>query len=165
MSLIMTATPISMHIIDGLSVEVTASVIRVHMLAMYLPSLFSGWLIVRLGITRSLLLGMLLEAGTVVITLNGQAAEHYMAALILLGAGWNFLFVAGTTLLARACKGSYKYRVQGVNEIVMFGTMAAGSLVAGPLLSGLGWPGTNLAAGVLLLLIGIALLRSRKLPI
>jgi MFS family permease len=162
MSLIMTATPISMHVIDGLSVEKTANVIRVHMLAMFLPSLFSGWLIARLGVARALWLGLLLEAGTVVITLMGQAEWNYLAGLILLGTGWNFLFVGGTTLLARASPDAYKYRVQGFNEVVIFSTMAAGSLVAGPLLSSLGWVGTNICAGSLLAVIVIAILRARE---
>jgi predicted MFS family arabinose efflux permease len=161
MSLIMTATPISMHVIDGLSVEKTANVIRAHMLAMFLPSLFSGWLIARLGVARALWLGLLLEAGTVIITMIGPAEWNYLAGLILLGAGWNFLFVGGTTLLASASQGTFKYRVQGFNEVVIFSTMAAGSLAAGPLLSSLGWVGTNICAGLLLALIVIAILRAR----
>ena len=161
MSLIMTATPISMHVIDGLSVEKTANVIRAHMLAMFLPSLFSGWLISRLGVARALWLGLLLEAGTVIITMIGPAEWNYLAGLIMLGVGWNFLFVGGTTLLASASQGTFKYRVQGFNEVVIFSTMAAGSLAAGPLLSSLGWVGTNICAGLLLALIVIAILRAR----
>ncbi len=161
MSLIMTATPISMHVMDGLSVEATANVIRAHMLAMFLPSFFSGWLIARLGVTRALMLGMLLEAAAVIITVIGQAELNYLAALIALGAGWNFLFIGGTTLLATACPDTFKYRVQGINEITIFGTMAVGSLVAGPALSSFGWVGTNICAGVLLTLIVIAIRRAR----
>ncbi len=161
MSLIMTATPISMHVIDGLSVEKTANVIRAHMLAMFLPSLFSGWLISRLGVARALWLGLLLEAGTVIITMIGPAEWNYLAGLIVLGIGWNFLFVGGTTLLASASQGTFKYRVQGFNEVVIFSTMAAGSLAAGPLLSSLGWVGTNICAGLLLALIVIAIQRAR----
>jgi len=161
MSLSMTATPISMHVIDGFSVATTANVIRAHMLAMYLPSFISGWLIARLGITRSLWLGLLLEGGSVVVAMIGQAEWNYLAGLILLGAGWNFLFVGGTTLLAKACMDSFKYRVQGFNEVVIFSTMAAGSLVAGPLLSGLGWVGTNICAGSLLVLLVIAIRRAK----
>jgi MFS family permease len=161
MSLIMTATPISMHVIDGLSVETTANVIRAHILAMFLPSLFSGWLIARLGVTRALWLGLLLEAGAVIVTIIGQAEMNYLAALILLGAGWNFLYIGGTTLIASACQDTFKYRVQGINEMVIFTTMAFGSLVAGPLLSNLGWVSTNICAGLLLILIVIAILRTR----
>lgn len=162
MSVVMTATPISMHVMDGSSVETTAHVIRAHMLAMYVPSLFSGWLIARLRVSRALWLGWLLVAAAVVVTIAGQTEAHYLAALILLGAGWNFLFVGGTTLLASACQGSFKYRVQGINELALFGTMAIGSLAAGPLLSNLGWMGTNLAAGSLLALVVIAMMRSRN---
>ena len=161
MSLIMTATPISMHVIDGLSVEKTANVIRAHMLAMFLPSLFSGWLISRLGVACALWLGLLLEASTVIITMIGPAEWNYLAGLIVLGIGWNFLFVGGTTLLASASQNTFKYRVQGFNEVVIFSTMAAGSLAAGPLLSSLGWVGTNICAGLLLALIVIAIQRAR----
>jgi MFS family permease len=150
-----------MHVMDGLSVEATANVIRAHMLAMFLPSFFSGWLIARLGVTRALMLGMLLEAAAVIITVIGQAELNYLAALIALGAGWNFLFIGGTTLLATACPDTFKYRVQGINEITIFGTMAVGSLVAGPALSNFGWVGTNICAGALLTLIVIAILRAR----
>jgi len=162
MSLVMTATPISMHVLDGFSVETTAEVIRAHMLAMFIPSLFSGLLIARLGIMRALILGTALEATTIVFALIGQAEWHYLAGLIALGAGWNFMFVGGTTLLAQSVTGAHKYRVQGFSEMLMFVTMAIGSLAAGPLLSQLGWIQTNLWAGILPAIVLVALLRGRR---
>jgi MFS family permease len=150
-----------MHIMDGYSVEATANVIRAHMLAMYFPSLFSGWLIARTGITQVLWLGLLLEAGAVAIALTGQTTTDYMLGLIMLGAGWNFLFLAGTTLLATHCQETSKYRVQGINEFVMFFTMAVASLLAGPLLSNFGWVATNVYAGLPLGLVILAILKAR----
>jgi MFS family permease len=131
------------------------------MFAMFLPSFFSGWLIARIGVIPALWIGLLLMAGTVLITFAGQAEAYYMVALVLLGAGWNFLFIGGTTLLASAGRGPFKYRVQGINEMVMFGTMAVGSLVAGPLLHNFGWVTMNLVGGALLLLVVVAILRAR----
>lgn len=162
MSLIMTATPISMHVMDEHSVEATAGVIRAHVLAMFTPSLFSGWLIQKLGIRRMLWFGVLLELACIAIATSGHGVWHYRAALVTLGAGWNFLFVAGTTLLTTSCSREEATRVQGVNDMVMFGTMAVSSLSAGALLYQFGWESTNLVAIALTVLIVVALLRDRS---
>jgi len=162
MSLIMTATPISMHVMDHHSVEATADVIRSHLLAMFIPSLFSGWLIARLGIGRMLWLGVLVNAGCVMLSVSGQEVWQYRSAMIALGVGWNLLFVAGTTLLATACNRDEVLRIQGINDFVMFATMATASLSAGALLDGIGWVWTNLVALGLLVLVVIALLRTRR---
>lgn len=161
MSLIMTATPISMHVMNGHSVEATAGTIRLHILAMFTPSLFSGWLIAKLGLRRMLWTGILLQFTCIVIAIGGNDVWHYRAALIMLGIGWNLLYVGGTTLLARRIHGSEGVRMQGINEFVVFGTMALSSLSAGGLLYSVGWEWTNLAALALLMLIVISLLRSR----
>ena len=162
MSLIMTATPISMHVMDTHSVEATAGVIRAHVLAMFTPSLFSGLLIQKLGIRRMLWLGVLLELACIGIALTGHGVWQYRLALVALGCGWNFLFVAGTTLLTTSCSREQSIRVQGINDLTMFGTMAVASLSAGGLLHQFGWESTNLVAVGLLALIVIALLRGRS---
>lgn len=162
MSLIMTATPISMHILDHHSVDATADVIRGHLLAMFAPSLFSGWLIARLGVSRMLWIGVLINIACVILSVTGQEIWHYRYALIALGIGWNFLFVAGTTLLATVCSRSEMLRVQGINDFVMFGTMAVASLSAGALLDSVGWVWTNLIALALLALVVVSLLRNRR---
>lgn len=159
MSLIMTGTPISMHIMDHHSVEATVNVVRGHLLAMYTPSLISGWLIMRLGISRMLWLGVLINIACVALAVSGQEIWQYRYALIALGIGWNLLFVAGTTLLATVCNRDETLRVQGINDFVMFATMAIASLSAGALLDGIGWRWTNLTALAMLALVVVALLR------
>ena len=127
MSFIMTATPISMHVVDGLPVDDTKSVISMHLLGMYVPSLASGWLIRVLGVRPMMLAGLAFMGVCVAISVFvGQHFVHYVAALVLLGIGWNFLFVAGTTLLTTSYAPSERYRAQGLNDFVVFGAQAAG---------------------------------------
>ena len=160
MSLIMTATPISMHVMDQHSVDATADVIRGHLLAMFAPSLLSGWLISKFGLPRILWAGLLLEALCVAFALSGQDVWHYRAALIALGIGWNFLFVGGTTLLTRQCTKDELTRVQGINDFIMFAAMVASTLFAGLLVEVAGWVPVNLIGLTLLTLVGVGLLRA-----
>jgi predicted MFS family arabinose efflux permease len=146
MALIMTATPLSMHIQQGHSVESTALVIQGHVIAMYLPSLVSGWLVARLGVLRMLLLGAACQTVCVGFALAGAEIMHYGGAMILLGVGWNLLFVAGTTLLTRSYIPAERFRAQALNESVIFSVMALASLLAGVLISALGWTRMNLLA-------------------
>lgn len=163
MALIMTATPVSMHVNDGHSVEGTAAVIQGHVLAMYLPSLISGVLVARIGIRRMILGGALLEVACVALALQGQGVVHYAAAMIALGVGWNLLFVAGTTLLTYAYRPAERFKVQALNEFLMFGVMASASLLAGVLVSAFGWRVLNILAllPLLLLIASLGLLRIR----
>ena len=161
MSLVMTATPISMHVMDQHSVEATAGVIRGHLLAMFTPSLVSGWLIARLGLRRMLWFGVWLNLACIALAVSGQEVWQYRLALIALGVGWNFLFVGGTTMLATVCDRQDGRRVQGVNDFLMFATMAAASLSAGALLDGVGWVWMNVFAAALLAPVAVGLLRSR----
>jgi len=160
MSLIMTTTPISMHVMDHHSIEATADVIRGHLLAMFAPSLVSGWLIARLGIPRMLWLGVLINIACIALAVSGQEIWQYRYAMIALGIGWNLLFVAGTTLLVTVCNRNEILRVQGINDFVMFTTMAGASLAAGALLNGIGWVWTNLTALALLVPLVVALIRA-----
>jgi MFS family permease len=139
MNLVMTATPLSMHVHDGLSLHDTAWVIQSHVLAMYVPSLFSGILIARLGVVRILLLGVVALLATVVSGLQGHEVAHYWWALVLLGIGWNFLFVGGTALLVASYRPNERFKAQAVNEFSVFGVSAAASLLAGTLIHDWGW--------------------------
>ena len=139
MTYLMTATPVSMHVIDGHSMEDTAAVIRAHVLGMYVPSLFSGYLITRYGERNIIGWGVAIYVITIAIALTGQAVMHYTAALILLGLGWNFMFVGGTTLLIKTYQPEERFKAQAINEAAVFGTSAVGSLLAGALLSQFGW--------------------------
>jgi len=145
MSFIMTATPISMHVHDGMTVTATRQVISAHLVAMYAPSLVSGWLTRVLGLKRMMLLGVVAMSTCVAIAaVVGHEFPHYLAALVLLGLGWNLLFVAGTTLLTQTYTAAERFKAQGFNDFIIFAAQAAMSLFAGSAIEAVGWVGLNL---------------------
>jgi len=139
MTLIMTATPLSMHINDGYSLEETAGIIRAHVLGMYVPSLFSGFLIEKLGTVKMMSFGGLALLIASLIGMRGHAYVHYWYALILLGVGWNFLYVGGTTMLTLTYSMNERFKAQAVNEFTVFGISATASLLAGTVIHLYGW--------------------------
>jgi MFS family permease len=139
MTFIMTATPLSMHVHDGFALEEMAQVIRSHVLGMYVPSLFAGHLIQRFGVIRMMTIGAFGLVGACLVGLNGQSYMHYWYALVLLGVGWNFLYVGATTMVTLSYELSERFRAQAVNEFCIFGTSAAGSLLAGTIIHLYGW--------------------------
>ncbi|WP_235594672.1 MFS transporter [Paraglaciecola hydrolytica] len=141
MSFIMTATPVHMHVIEHHSLQHTKWVIQSHIFAMFFPSLFSGWLMTKIGVNRVIMLGIAAYILTIVAGLSGGHLLNYWVALVLLGIGWNFLFVGGTVLLAKSYLTAEKFKVQGLNEFMVFGCQALASLSAGLLLNLLGWQG------------------------
>ena len=141
MSLIMTATPVSMHELDQHSLDATTWVVQSHILAMYIPSFFSGFLIVRFGVLRIIQCGFLLMLICVVVGWGRPELMHYFGSMVLLGVGWNFLFLGGTTLLTQSYRMSERFKVQATNDFMIFGLQAVGSLGAGMLLATLGWNG------------------------
>jgi MFS family permease len=158
MSFIMTATPLSMHVIDHHGVDDTMWVVQSHLLGMYLPALASGWLIARVGVKPMMLLGTLLMGACIVVSVTGaHQLMHYWWGLVLLGAGWNLLFVAGTTLLTSSYRASERFKAQGVNELAVFGSQSLASLLAGPAIHYLGWTRLNLASVPLLVAMLFAL--------
>ena len=165
MTLIMTATPLSMHVNDGFSLDTTADVIRNHVLAMYVPSLLSGFLIERFGVSRLMLAGALLLLTTSLVGLGGHSLMHYSWALILLGVGWNFLYVGGTTMLTYTYSLEDRFRAQAVNEFLVFGTSATASLLAGTVIYYFGWFRLMLVPIPLLLAVGIGILWVRRDPL
>lgn len=164
MTLIMTATPISMHVHDGFSLAQTAEVIKLHVLGMYVPSLVSGFLIERFGVQRLMFTGALLLFVTAVIGLQGQSLLHYGWALVLLGVGWNFLYVGGTTMLTYTYTLAERFRAQAINEFLVFGTSATASLLAGTILHYAGWLPLMLIPMPVLLAICVALVAIRRHP-
>jgi len=139
MSFIMTATPISMHIVDGLSLDKTALVIQSHIIAMYLPSLFVGQLMESVGIRNTMLLGVAAMLISISMALTGNALPNYWMALIALGIGWNFLFIGGTTLLTHTYHPHERFNVQAINDFFVFGFQAIASLASGVLMHTFGW--------------------------
>lgn len=152
MSLVMTATPISMHHHQGIAMGDTANVIQWHIAAMFLPSLFVGVLMQKWGAPKVALFGLICNLMAVVLALQGVTYLHYMVALVLLGLGWNGLFLAGTQLVATAYPGAERYQAQAGNDFIIFGFQGAASLSAGLLMATLGWNGLNLVALALLLI-------------
>lgn len=144
MSFIMTAAPISMHNIDHHDVEATTWVVQSHILAMYLPSLFTGHVIARFGERKVMMWGGALLASCAAISLFGHQLGHYWLGLVTLGLGWNLLFVAGTTLLARSVDIANRHRAQALNDFAVFGSQACASLLAGLAVQLIGWQALNL---------------------
>ena len=151
MSFIMTATPISMHEHFGHSLADTKWVIQSHISAMFLPSLFSAWIIKKLGQKNMMLAGLLAFVLTLVIGFSDQGLWAFWIALVLLGIGWNFLFVSGTVLLPQTHKENERFTAQGFNDSVVFSVQAFVAVCSGILLSMMGWQWMLLMAGPLIL--------------
>lgn len=162
MTYVMTATPISMSVANDFSIQVTSSVIRAHVIAMYLPSLVTPYLIERLGLSRMMQIGAVAMSITMMVGLAGHHLMHYWFALVLLGVGWNFLFVAGTTQLVQTYRPSERFRAQAVNDFSIFATSAAASLLAGTILFRFGWTAVLLSVLPALLLVLVAVARQRR---
>ena len=163
MVFIMTATPISMHNVDGHTLAETARVIQAHVIAMYLPSLISAPLISRFGTARMMVAGVLAMGAAIAAGLSGHSVEHYWWALVLLGMGWNFLFVSGTTQLVMTYRPSERFRAQALNDFSVFGMSAFASLFAGALLHHFGWSVVLLTTvpSLAMMLAAIAWLKTR----
>jgi MFS family permease len=145
MLLVMTATPVAM-VGSGHHVGDAVHVIQWHVLGMFAPSFFTGALIARFGAPRIMATGFVLLIGHVAIALAGVQFLHFASALVLLGVGWNFAYVGGTTLLTTAYREAEKARAQAINDFVVFGTVAVASLSSGWLYHQFGWQTLNLAA-------------------
>ena len=158
MSFIMTATPISMHVMDGHDEVATARVIQLHLLGMYLPSLASGVLIARFGERPMIATGAVLMAACVaIVSYGGHAVLHYGWALTVLGAGWNFMFIAATTMLTRTYRPAERIQAQTLNDFLVFAAQATASLLAGLALATIGWRTLNLVTLPLIVAVLIAL--------
>jgi MFS family permease len=157
MSLVMTATPIAM-LGCGHAFADAAFVIQWHALGMYAPSFVTGHLIARFGVSRILFAGAGLLVACCAINLEGLAVANFWAANLLLGIGWNFLFVGATNLLTRTYTPEERGKVQALNDFLIFGTVTLASFASGALLSSVGWavvqiamlPLVALAAGAVL---------------
>lgn len=147
MSFLMTSTPLSMHTHHGYSLDDAKWVIQSHLVAMFLPSLFSGFLLKRLGEGVVMLLGGILYGVVIVIAFSGQALMHYWWALVLLGVGWNFLFLSGTSLLPKTYHHAERFKAQAVNDFIVFTVQATAALSAAWVLFTFGW-NTQVAIGI-----------------
>lgn len=161
MNLLMTATPLAM--LDcGLTFGDAAFVIQWHVVGMFLPSFWTGRIIARLGAPRVITIGALVSLASVAVNLAGLELAHFTAGLFLLGLGWNFMFIGGTTLLTQSHRPAEKAKVQGLHDLLMFTTVSISALSAGALQQLVGWHAMNFAAIPAVLLI-LLLLRLRPL--
>ena len=159
MNLLMAATPLAMDIC-GLPFGDAAFVLQWHVLGMYGPSFFTGSLIKRFGVLSILMAGVVLMFACIALALSGVTLMHFWWALFLLGVGWNFLYIGGTTLLTETYKPAERAKVQGGNDFLVFGVQAVSSLSAGALVLGGGWYTLNLYAipAVIVISIGVGAL-------
>jgi MFS family permease len=162
MSFTMTATPIQLNRISGFTLDETAWVIQSHIIAMFLPSLFTGYILERLGVLRVMFIGVLLLGGCVGVGLMSQHILHYWGALVLLGLGWNFAYVGATVLLTQSYQPSERFKAQATNEFTIFGIQAIVSLSAGTIIFSAGWVVLNLITLPFLILMLGALLFLRN---
>ncbi len=160
MTLMMTATPISMHAHHGYSLGQTGWVISSHVVAMYLPSFFTGVMIARVGARAIMLVGVVALLASVGCGLAGQLVSHYWWSLVFLGVGWNFLFVGGTTMLTETYQPEERFKAQSLNDFCVFGAAALASLASGAMLHYIGWTRLLLVPIPLLLLVAVGLVRS-----
>ena len=145
MNFLMTSTPIAMGAC-GHPYDDAAWVIASHVIGMFAPSFFTGRLITRLGVLPVMFAGAVLEVAAIAIALSGVAVAHFAWSLVLLGMGWNFLYVGGTALLTRTYRPEERAKAQGANEFVVFALMAVSSLSSGLVVTGAGWEKVNLLA-------------------
>ncbi|MCP4075918.1 MAG: MFS transporter [Gammaproteobacteria bacterium] len=163
MSLLMTATPLSMKH-ENLPFSDVAFVIQWHVLGMFAPSFFTGHLINRFGVERIIFIGGLLMLGCIGTNLIGTTLWHFWLALFLLGLGWNFMFIGGTTMLTKTYNEAEKAKTQALNDFSVFTTVTFASLGAGVLQHQLGWFMVNISVIPFILICLISILWLKNLP-
>ena len=143
MSLVMSPTPLAM-LGCGFSEFDALTVMQAHMVGMYLPAFFTGHLVSRFGARPVILAGVALIAMCAAVNLSGIAFMHFAVALFLNGVGWNFMFVGSSSLLTEVHTPAERAKLQGVNDFVVFGSIAVSSLFSGRILEDLGWEWINI---------------------
>jgi MFS family permease len=156
MNLLMTSTPIAMGAC-GHPFGDAAFVISSHVIAMFAPSFVTGALIKRLGVLPIMFVGALLNVGAIATAVSGISVMHFWSSLVLLGVGWNFLFVGATTLLTETYRPEERAKAQGANEFAIFVMMLVSSLSSGMIVTGAGWELLNLAALLPLAAVALAI--------
>ena len=153
MAIIMTATPLHMHLVNKFTLFETSIVIQLHVIGMFLPSLFSGDLIKKFGNTNIIYTGVIILLCSIAVNTFFDFYYSYMLGLILLGIGWNFLFVSGSSLLVVSYEEKDKFTAQGLNDFIVFSTQGIGSLSAGFLLYFSNWTIINIICIPLLIIV------------
>ena len=143
MILVMTATPLAMGAC-GFGFNDSATVIQSHVFAMFAPSFLTGSLIQRFGVLRIILTGAVLMTLALLIDLGGVKFVNFWGGLVLIGLGWNFMFVGGSTLLTEVYTVEERAKVQAANDFTVFATSALAAFGSGALLTKFGWSGVNM---------------------
>ena len=162
MNLVMTSTPLAV-VGCGFTQNNAADIVTAHVLAMFVPSFFTGHLIVRFGAEKIVATGLVILAGAGAVALAGTELENFFGALILLGLGWNFGFIGATSMLSTAHTPEERGRVQGMNDMIVFGCVTVASVASGGLMNcsggdpAQGWTAVNIAMVPFLMLAGFAL--------
>ena len=157
MNFLMTATPLAMGFC-GLPYAAAATVIGSHVIAMFAPSFFTGNLIRRFGVVQVMLAGALLNVGCIGVALSGVAVANFWWSLVLLGVGWNFVYIGATQLLTGTYRPEERAKAQGANETAIFVMMTASSFGSGLIVTGAGWDKVNYFASPLIAIVFAALL-------
>ncbi|GGE43805.1 MFS transporter [Actibacterium pelagium] len=163
MNLVMTSTPLAV-VGCGFETDNAADVVSAHVLAMFAPSFFTGHLIARFGVEKIVALGLAILGAAGVVGMMGVELENFFIALFLLGVGWNFGFIGATSMLASAHTPEERGRIQGLNDLIVFGCVTLASLSSGGLMNCAGgtpqegWFTVNMAMAPLLMLAGGALI-------
>jgi MFS family permease len=157
MNFLMTSTPIAMGVC-GHPYGDAAFVISSHVIGMFAPSFVTGALIRRLGTIQVMLAGAALNVVSIAIALSGVAVANFWWSLVLLGVGWNFLYIGATTLLTETYRPEERAKAQGANETAIFAMMAVSSFSSGMIVTNVGWEKVNYAAAPLIAVIILALL-------
>jgi MFS family permease len=156
MNLLMTASPLAMAVC-GHPYGAAATVIGWHVIGMFGPSLFTGSLIRRFGVANVMFAGVVLLFVAIGIALSGISVPHFWFALVVLGVGWNFLYIGGTTLIAGAARPAERAKTQGANDLIIFIVLGTSSFSSGLLLETNGWRTINLLALPVAGLIAVAI--------
>ena len=155
MSFIMTATPIYLKTILGYSVSLSSIVIQAHMIAMFAPSIISGFLVDKIGKINLMKIGILLNILAIISNTIDNSYYNILIGLILLGVGWNFMFVSASSYLVENFQGNIKFKAQGINELFTFSSQATASIMSGICLYYFGWNVLNIIFIPLLVLLFI----------
>jgi MFS family permease len=143
MVLVMVSAPLAMVYLCGHSPADAAFAIQWHIISMFAPSFITGAIISRLGSYLTAGIGLSLIIAAAIVNLTGITVLHFSIALVLIGVGWNFGFIASTAILSASYRPEEAARVQGLNEMVVFGVMALASIASGLLLQMIGWQSIN----------------------
>ena len=162
MAIIMTATPLHMHLVNNFTLFQTSIVIQFHVIGMFLPSLFSGDLVKKFGNTNIIYSGVIILFMSIIINTSFDFYYSYLVGLILLGIGWNFLFVSGSSLLVVSYEEKDKFTAQGLNDFIVFSTQGIGALSAGFLLYYSNWKILNILCIPLLIIVTLVSFRASK---